>query len=87
MPSGLGVIAGPIMAAATAKANQKLGISNVFPQGYDYNWVCLCHWIATDNKASEKNHDRAANISNTKRKICPVDHEMGCYDAETQVWR
>ena len=67
LPPQMQGLAGPLVAIATAKANAKKGISNVFTGGEDYPWVCPCEPFPA-----------YARTVNDKTK-CPYDQELGCY--------
>ena len=67
LPAHMQGLAGPLVTLATAKANAKKGISNVFTAGEDYPWVCTCEPFSS--------YPRTVN----DMKKCPYDIELGCY--------
>ena len=69
LPAPLKGIAGPALQLATAKANAKKGISNVFLGGEDYPWVCPCEGF------------EGFPVVAKDKKGCPHDKEMGCTPA------
>jgi len=72
VPLQLTAIAGPAIAAITAKANKKIGISNVIMTGEDYNWVCPCD--AFPGMPLDEKFIKATD----QGEKCPHDASMGC---------
>ena len=73
VPAPLRGIAGPLVQIATAKANAKKGISNVFSEGEDYPWICPCEGFAGYPPLV------------TDAGKCPYDKEMGCTPAAEMI--
>ncbi len=67
LPPHLQGMAGPAVQLATAKANSKKGISNIFTGGEDYPWICTCEPFPSFPRT----------VNDIKK--CPYDKELGCY--------